>query len=698
MTKKKILTLVVVVALLVASISTMLLGCKPKPKPVPPADYFQAIDKVVDAFGKGIGADARIDDFTLNAGIDLKVNETLYNLRATADIDLKDSNQNYNNSLGLQLKKGNEEIFTISYAEHKPVAAKFPVTGAKPESDLAYGDLNNHVVDNILFIKAKSAKADGGYTKLAVKMPSIKAILKAKAAEQGLKADTLVNGEWVNGQVVKADIPGILKMLKVAVDADTVKMSDSAVSFELPLTKLLGDPDKLGSVIANVITPVMLKELGIDIDPTKLTSYLPEIAIKFNFTFKADGSIDKTNLDLKLGKKLIDIKHTDKTDFVKIDITKDINIGISAFFDVNKAITPIKVGQADMKAAKAISLLNITGKGELNFEKGLNIPKDKLGNILGVNIPDNSSYDFNMAIDYDPAVLLDIRNQENGSYNTNETKMFYWDESGVKQDLYQWSYVDKDSNTTKTIKVSKAQYDAVVADGKATVEPHGLVYTRTLDFGKLRPQILAGFTDGVLSIKDKSGVKDLINIELARDKNGTLKFNKLYALGLHLDAGAGVEGLMTMVGGLIAPKPDQYAKYGSNPEVDNDANGVPIPPKAPTDPAPVDPNAPKPLTQMEKIGVYIKAIMVSLVGGELSVQAGSETSPMKVAAGAPGQTIDDVNFNIVAGIKLNKAGLTINAHLFNGGTAVAEKDLINTKFSLNISKFGYGGAPSWFIR
>ncbi|MEG1536634.1 MAG: hypothetical protein RR416_06675, partial [Clostridia bacterium] len=223
-----------------------------------------------------------------------------------------------------------------------------------------------------------------------------------------------------------------------------------------------------------------------------------------------------------------------------------------------------------------------------------------------------------------------------------------------------------------------------------------------LDLIKLLPQVLAGFTDGVLSIKDKSPAKkDLIDIELRRSDTGAVILNKVTALGLPIPGGVDIKGLMELgfIKDLIAPKPDQYAKYWSNPEVDNDANGVPIPPKAPTDPAPVDPNAPKPLTQMEQIGVYIKAIMVSLVGGELKVQAGSETSPIKVAAGAPGQTIDDVNFNIVAGIKLNKAaGLTINAHLFNGGTAVAEKDLINTKFSLNISKFGYGGAPSWFIR
>ncbi len=422
MTKKSKWIAVVAIVLVFACLATLFVGCDKDKKPNKPntpdtptpsdePDWETAFAQITAGLFKTTG------DATLfgKLGTNLKMEVT------TKD---GDKTETYSVDFGLGLDLYNSYLNGAGNNKINLVV-KEKTTG-KVAFRVAY--------DNSVAGYEERMLVQAGDSKYAVKVPNVAKTIKEQFKQAGIgfglvddsytlfqdKDDDGVPDKDAEGndityvsdddviKVFKTTIPGILPMVASFV-GDNLKVSDTNVTFDLALNqKTVGV--KLGSVLG-AFNPYVTA-LGLNFDLATLGEKMPPIVITPSFNFK-DGALTDINVSASIGKANLVIPHTSGTDFINLDVPRDLSLDIKAKLRMQDP-SAVSVNISDIGNAKQINAINAQLKAELKVNKTISI--DGIPVLGKLEIPADT-YDIVLNASIDPTQLLGkvfTKKDENG--------------------------------------------------------------------------------------------------------------------------------------------------------------------------------------------------------------------------------------------------------------------------------------------
>ncbi|MDE6275075.1 MAG: hypothetical protein K2M75_00905 [Clostridia bacterium] len=400
MNKKKLVISLLILVMVLTLALTALVGCGPKDedKDTPPAGYSKMATPLSEALNDAIynTSDGK-DVSSIKMGAELRVAAKYgdaacdYRIKFGANVALKADDAN-KTTFGLSIvdaKANNANILNVYYTE-------------RPDESTEEGYKTG---EGTLFL-------DLGKQKFAVDALSIKSVMKSE--------NVVVDDESVTNDVLDALGDALEKMQTVFSLGKTWQSNDKKeVLFRLNLAQVLENANDL---LEGLEIEEYTGQLGLALKTSDIKTLLPSLTLDLHF--KMDGAEkDKfedakfmgVDAKLNLGTKDLKLTRTDETNFVRINLDKNTELGLGLDFKFGGDVTvPYIIGSA--ASYKAINAINFTAGGELEVKKPIEVTLNLNGE-KKLGIP-TGTYTVNIAADLNPVGLLGTSFK---SKNTDET-------------------------------------------------------------------------------------------------------------------------------------------------------------------------------------------------------------------------------------------------------------------------------------
>ena len=403
--KKKKLVIFLLVAIMVLTLAvTALVGCKPEEDPAekpivePAPDGYKTMTTSLSSALQDALWNTSEDQLVNNiqASAQLKVstkygdstNEYLIKFGANVALNTDDKNTT---TFGLSIvdSKANANILNAYYVE---------IPATKEEDKLGSGDV---YVDLGSGANAKH---------FALKGLSIKTVLANHKATVSDKQAEQINSD------VNTAIGSVFGYLDMASALGNVYQSNdnSTILFRLDLKYILETADDILAAL-NVIDQYT-EQLGLSLKAANLKDILPALTVDLSFKFEdaeADSFSDAklVGVDAKLGVPAKDIRITrsdeEKTDFVRINIAKDCELGLGLGFkfgdDADEIPEPL--ANSSEYTAKRIGAINFTAEGELQLNQAIGVEVAAIDSTIAIP---KGNYKINLAVSLNPVNLIGL--------------------------------------------------------------------------------------------------------------------------------------------------------------------------------------------------------------------------------------------------------------------------------------------------
>ena len=551
MTNKKLWLSLLVVVLVVCMLSVSLFACnkdKDTPAPSGPSIESQAIDAIINGIKESV-ATGDMKDLKVDGTIGITLGDKSYSLALALELDLLQF-EGYNYEQASGTFDPNGEYFTKSGNNYtkveKPTEANFNankyyirVSRAKVETidkvtpstqvtaelkegnttllGLYYADGQPGDYDiyegNILYVQTKTKK-------LAFPAPYISAVQSAKDGQVDFSGIDLTDEDtWGTLDTVT----GIIGSL-----ATNGVLTDKKASITLDIATLL-DPNNDNNLLTLVSgLQDWLTALDLDIDASALGDILPSISLVLSADLN-NGKATGFDITLTLKEKDIEIKNkSNKHTLLKIDMTKDIDVGLSLDYTIGgnpQFFWPSDIDSYTFQENVLDAKLSV----DLFLKEGINVGFD-LGNTkMTLEVP-GGYYTLSAEIAADPFAIIKYINATNGIDFSSTPKMI----DSIKLILQAINALDLKLTNTKD-----ATGAAIAADKQEVL--HLFVGNTYEDLGTGKYKLTKA-TDG--SVEKKVTVKTTI----LKGKDLTL-------------TGASVNEAIGLVNGFIDKSGDKGATY-----------------------------------------------------------------------------------------------------------------------------------------
>ena len=204
---------------------------------------------------------------------------------------------------------------------------------------------------------------------------------------------------------------------------------NSEVLFRLSLTEFFNKAGALLDGLEGINE--YTSALGLALQSTDIKTLLPDLSLDLHFKMDDAGNdkfddavLTGVEANINVGKKDLKVAKLDGNNLLRINIAKDIELGLGLDFTFGgKASVPGILGASYDDYKDPISLINFTAGGELNLKEGINInitlndnktPDDPDDDkVLDLSIP-KGLYDIKLAADINPVGLLGLDFTTNG--------------------------------------------------------------------------------------------------------------------------------------------------------------------------------------------------------------------------------------------------------------------------------------------
>lgn len=433
MNKKKLVVCLLVFVMVLSLALTALVGCTPKdekknepgPDDTAPTGYKtmnQALPTALSNAVYNTVSDHKVN--SLAASASLKVT-TKYGESTTNEYVIK-----FGANVALKPDDSNNTMFGLSIVDAKANNANV--------LNAVYFDLAT--LNGLKDVNKQNYKTGAGnlYVDLgsgadkqsfAVNALSIKSVLKSEEVTVTDEQAADINGTVGDG--IDSALNDVLSIV-FSLGEFYQKNDNSEILFSLSLAKVFESAGNLLDGL-NVIDEYTDK-LGLALKSTDIKTLLPALTLNLHFKMTGAGAdsfenaiIAGINAEIGVASKDFKIERTDGSNFIRINIDKDLTLGLDLDFKFGGTAsipTAISAVGTDYSAYKEINAINFTAGGELDLKESINVniklndgknkedPSDDT--YLDLSIP-KGKYDIKIAADINPVKLLGM------SFNTNGT-------------------------------------------------------------------------------------------------------------------------------------------------------------------------------------------------------------------------------------------------------------------------------------
>ncbi|MDE6211392.1 MAG: hypothetical protein K2G42_05425 [Clostridia bacterium] len=404
--KKKKIVISLLIAVMVLSLAlTALVGCGPKEDPnAPPAGYKNMTKTLSSVLGDALFNSSNGKKINnLKASAQLKVNtkygdstnEYLVKFGANVALNTEDNNTTTFGLSIVDVKANNANILNVYYAE--ALATSTTPASGDLYVDLGSGDSAQH---------------------FAIKGLSIKTVLKSEnvnvsdkdASDIDDKIQTVLGNDVFTIFDTVASLGGLYQ-----------SNDNSEVLLRLDLNSIF---EKAGDLLnALDVVDEYAGNLGLTLKSSDLQTLLPALTIDLHIKLTGAGDdefedAEFAGIEANLGipNKDIKITRTDNTEFVRINIAKDCEIGLGLDFAFGDSASNPPRPLANGSAYKPISAINFTAAGELTLNEAISvdITLSEGSDPIKLEIP-KGTYTIALEADLDPTQLIGIK------FNANKT-------------------------------------------------------------------------------------------------------------------------------------------------------------------------------------------------------------------------------------------------------------------------------------
>lgn len=422
--KKKLVIFALIAVMVLTVCVTALAGCSDVPKgyreiknkdeysvqsPLSEALYNTVMENGLDnlKFGTELTVDTKYGDVKKSY---------LIKMDAQLAFNIKDNNTNTFCFQVLDKAADNANILTVFYKEDSKDMAEY-----KPEGE----EVDPTQIGNGDVYVAIGSGSNAQYFK--IKALSIKSVLRTQympnpdykdGSDLPAKVHPSIDEEAAEkiGDSISTELDKIFSYVDTISGACRIfesKNKDSII-LRIDLAKILKDFESIINEAAGEFNTI-IKELGLDLDLTKLKEILPTLKADLTFNFAGvdkgaenpyeSATISGVGVKLDAKKKDFRIAKTDGTDFIRINIAKDFSADVKFNFAYGDGVK-VPVNTPVQGNYKAINAINFTAKGELTLNKGIEL-NINLNGEKSLIIP-AGDYNINLAADLDPTQLIGI--------------------------------------------------------------------------------------------------------------------------------------------------------------------------------------------------------------------------------------------------------------------------------------------------
>ncbi len=422
--KKKLVIFALIAVMVLTVCVTALAGCSDVPKgyrEIKNKDEYSVQSPLSEALYNTVMENG-LDN--LKFGTELTVNTKygdvkksyLIKMNAQLAFNIKDNNTNTFCFQVLDKAADNANILTVFYKEDSKDMAEY-----KPEGE----EVDPTQIGNGDVYVAIGSGSNAQYFK--IKALSIKSVLRTQympnpdykvGSDLPEKVHPSIDEEAANGisDTISTELDKIFSYVDTISGACRVfesKNKDSII-LRIDLAKILKDFESVINEAAGEFNTI-IKELGLDLDLTKLKEILPTLKADLTFNFAGvdkgaenpyeSATISGVGVKLDAKKKDFKINKTDGTEFIRINIAKDFTADVMFSFAYGDAVQ-VPVNTPVQGNYKAINAINFTAKGELKLNKEIKL-NINLGGEKSLIIP-AGDYNINLEADLDPTQLIGI--------------------------------------------------------------------------------------------------------------------------------------------------------------------------------------------------------------------------------------------------------------------------------------------------
>ncbi len=422
--KKKLVIFALIAVMVLTVCVTALAGCSDVPKgyreiknkdeysvqsPLSEALYNTVMENGLDnlKFGTELTVDTKYGDVKKSY---------LIKMDAQLAFNIKDNNTNTFCFQVLDKAADDANILTVFYKEDSTDMAEY-----KPEGE----EVDPTQIGNGDVYVAIGSGSNAQYFK--IKALSIKSVLRTQympnpdykdGSDLPAKVHPSIDEEAAEkiGDSISTELDKIFSYVDTISGACRIfesKNKDSII-LRIDLAKILKDFESIINEAAGEFNTI-IKELGLDLDLTKLKEILPTLKADLTFNFAGvdkgaenpyeSATISGVGVKLDAKKKDFKINKTDGTEFIRINIAKDFTADVMFSFAYGDAVK-VPVNTPVQGNYKAINAINFTANGELKLNKEIKL-NINLGGEESLIIP-AGDYNINLAADLDPTQLIGI--------------------------------------------------------------------------------------------------------------------------------------------------------------------------------------------------------------------------------------------------------------------------------------------------
>ncbi|MGN0796730.1 MAG: hypothetical protein ACI4M5_00835 [Christensenellales bacterium] len=428
MKKSKWLSIIAIV-LIIACMATLFVGCKDKTgnkddnngdnnnggtnnggdNTTETVDVSDVFDKVITGYALAVGEDSAFSAFNFVTSIDVSAQEEgkeakNYTVDFKLSLDLVSSlaNGKGDNGIIIDIKEGNNQAFYFNYKNNYGA-------GYEAYNSLAFMQVGDKQFKIKAVDVAKTVKEQ--FTKAGIAINP-----DTPTGKDENNNDIYNNGNpYIDDEAIAAVADQIAGYLQVAaIAASNPTLSDDACSFEINLGSLLDPTSGVGAMLAGLgpnVNPYF-DALGIDLELGELSTVLPALSIKFDFTFDDNDMVKTAKAEVVIPNKNVVVKNTSGSNLLDITIpnklTASVNVktlivnGAGFKLDNSKfypTADPENGGFTDV-----INALDLSLAAKINVKKAINM---SVAGVVDLDIPAHE-YTLKADISIDPTALLGV--------------------------------------------------------------------------------------------------------------------------------------------------------------------------------------------------------------------------------------------------------------------------------------------------
>ncbi|MGN0797113.1 MAG: leucine-rich repeat domain-containing protein [Christensenellales bacterium] len=361
------------------------------------------IDKVITGYALAVGEDSAFSAFNLATNIAVSTQEEGYAAK-NYTIDFKLSLDLVNslatgkgaNGIVIDIKEDGNQAFYFNYKND--YANGYEYYNGRAFMQVGDQKFNIKAVDVAKTVKEQFTKAG-----IAIN------------PDNPTGVDEMGNPIYNNGnpyiddEAIAAVAEQIGAYLRIsAILASNPTLSDDACSFEINLGAILDPTSDIGAMLAGLgpyVNPYF-DALGIDLELGELSTILPALAIKFDFTFDDNGMVKTAKAELVIPAKHVVVKNTNGGDLLDITIPNKLTASVDVEslvvngddFSLPMVKTSVATG------AKEINMYDRSITAKINVKKAINM---NVAGVVNLDIPAHE-YTLKADISIDPTALIGV--------------------------------------------------------------------------------------------------------------------------------------------------------------------------------------------------------------------------------------------------------------------------------------------------